>query len=431
MASPGDLVEIHFGKIIYEGILLEAPEDEKGIILLKLGTGYNIGFNKKDILEIKVLKKASLKIEKLEIKKSSEKPKIAMIITGGTIASKYDSRTGGVHPLTNPEELFKFYPEIFEIANVSKVEVPFMKASEDMDYKDWQKIAKVAEKNLNDQNIKGIIITHGTDTLHYTSAALNFFLGKVNKPIVLTYSQRSVDRASSDANLNLKCAALMAISDAAEVMLVGHATENDNFCYAMPGTKVRKMHSSRRDAFKVVNAEPFAKIYSAPPGVHQNTESGGNRIEILRDYNRRNNKKVKLDLKFEEKVALVKFYPGQSPDILNYYLKNKYKGIIIEATGLGHVATGESKNSWIKKLKEIINKGIVVCAASQTIYGRLNPLVYSTGRELIKTGVIYLEDMLSETALVKLGWVLGHKEWNVKEKMLENISDELNDRLEK
>ena len=431
MASPGDLVEIHFGKIIYEGILLEAPEDEKGIILLKLGTGYNIGFNKKDILEIKVLKKASLKIEKLEIKKSSEKPNIAMIITGGTIASKYDSRTGGVHPLTNPEELFKFYPEIFEIANVSKVEVPFMKASEDMDYKDWQKIAKVAEKNLNDQNIKGIIITHGTDTLHYTSAALNFFLGKVNKPIVLTYSQRSVDRASSDANLNLKCAALMAISDAAEVMLVGHATENDNFCYAMPGTKVRKMHSSRRDAFKVVNAKSFAKIYSAPLGVPPNTESGGNRIEILRDYNRRNNKKVKLDLKFEEKVALVKFYPGQSPDILNYYLKNKYKGIIIEATGLGHVATGESKNSWIKKLKEIINKGIVVCAASQTIYGRLNPLVYSTGRELIKTGVIYLEDMLSETALVKLGWVLGHKEWNVKEKMLENISDELNDRLEK
>src|SRR3989344_5447956 len=206
MASPGDLVEIHFGKIIYEGILLEAPEDEKGIIL-----------------------------------------------------SKYDSRTGGVHPLTNPEELFKFYPEIFEIANVSKVEVPFMKASEDMDYKDWQKIAKVAEKNLNDQNIKGIIITHGTDILHYTSAALNFFLGKVNKPVVLTYSQRSVDRASSDANLNLKCAALMAISDAAEVMLVGHATENDDFCYAMPGTKVRKMHSSRRDAFKVVNAEPFAK----------------------------------------------------------------------------------------------------------------------------------------------------------------------------
>jgi len=428
-ANPGDLVEVHFGKIIYEGILLESPET--GIFLLKLGTGYNIGFNKKDVLEIKVLKKAGLKTEKLEIKKSSEKPNIAMIITGGTIASKYDSRTGGVHPLTNPEELFKFYPEIFEIANVSKVEIPFMKASEDMDYKDWQKIAKVAEKNLNDQNIKGIIITHGTDTLHYTSAALNFFLGKVNKPVVLTYSQRSVDRASSDANLNLKCAALMAISDAAEVMLVGHATENDDFCYAMPGTKVRKMHSSRRDAFKVVNAEPFAKIYSAPPGVPPNTESGGNRIEILRDYNRRNNKKVKLDLKFEEKVALVKFYPGQSPDILNYYLKNKYKGIIIEATGLGHVATGESKNSWIKKLKEIINKGIVVCAASQTIYGRLNPLVYSTGRELIKTGVIYLEDMLSETALVKLGWVLGHKEWNVKEKMLENISDELNDRLEK
>ena len=201
-------------------------------------------------------------------------------------------------------------------------------------------------------------------------------------------------------------------------MLVGHGSTNDEFCYAMPGTKVRKMHSSRRDAFKVVNANPFAKIYN-------------DRIEILSDYNKRNNKKVELDLKFEEKVALVKFYPGQSSDILDYYLKNKYKGIIIEATGLGHVAVNsESEYGWDKKLKELVEKGIIICVTVQTIYGRVDPLVYSIGRELLKTGIIYLEDMLSETALVKLGWVLGHKEWNAKEKMPENISGELNDRLE-
>ena len=219
-AKAGDLVEVHLTKTIYEGVLLESPET--GIILLKLGTGYNIGFNKKDVLEIKVLKKTSLKDEKIEIKKS-DKPNIAVIITGGTIASKYDSRTGAVKWLDNPENLFKFYPEMFDIVNVAKVEVPFMKGSENMDFKDWKKIAKVAEKYLNDSNIQGIIITHGTDTLHYTSAALSFFLGKLNKPVVLTYSQRSIDRASSDANLNLKCAALAAISDIAEVMIVGHA----------------------------------------------------------------------------------------------------------------------------------------------------------------------------------------------------------------
>jgi glutamyl-tRNA(Gln) amidotransferase subunit D len=421
-AKPGDYVELHFSKLIYEGVLLEVPEDEKGIVLLKLDSGYNIGFNKKDIIEIRLKKRATEKEEKIEIKKSKEKPNIGMIITGGTIASRYDSRTGGVHPLTSPESLFKFYPELFEKVNVARVEVPFMKASEDMDYKDWQKIAKTAEELLNDDNIKGIIITHGTDFLHYTSAALSFFLRNLNKPVVLTYSQRSIDRASSDANLNLQCSALAAISDMAEVMLVGHGTTNDDFCYAMPGTKVRKLHSSRRDAFHVVNSKPFAKIYP-------------DKIEVISEYRRKGKEKVKVDAVFEEKVALVKFYPGESPDILDYYLKNKYRGIVIEMSGLGHVATMYSRNGWTKKLKEIQAKGIIVCAASQTIYGRLDPLVYSNGREILETGVIYLEDMLAECAFVKLGWVLGHKEWaksreKVKEKMLENFSHELNPRLE-
>lgn len=414
-AKSGDKVEIHLSKIIYEGVLLESPET--GIVLLKLDAGYNIGFNKKDILEIKVLKKAQFKEQKVEIKKSPEKPNIAIIMTGGTIVNRYDPKTGGVSPLTKPEELFKFYPEIFEKANVASVEIPFMKASEDMDFRDWEKIARICEKFLNDSNIKGVIIAHGTDTLHYTSSALSFFLRNLNKPVVLTYSQRSSDRASSDANLNLKCSALAAISDIAEVMIVGHATENDDFCYAMPGTKVRKMHSSRRDAFKTINDEPFAKIYS-------------DRIEILRDYNRRNNKKVKTDLKFEEKIALLKFYPGQNPDIFDYYLKNKYKGIIIEATGLGHVPVLSSKNSWIPTLKKIIEKGIFVGITTQCIYGRVDQFVYSNLRALNKTGAVFLKDMLSETAWVKLGWVLGHKEWDIKEKMLENFSGEFNNRLE-
>jgi len=417
-AKPGDLVEVHLSKIIYEGILLENPESEKGIVLLKLGTGYNIGFSKKDILEIKVLRKGKEVEHKLDLKADSSKPNIAMIITGGTIASRLDSRTGGVSPLTEPSELFRFYPELFEKTNVAKVEVPLMKASEDMDFKDWRKIARVAKKLLSDSNIKGIIITHGTDTLHYTSAALSFFLRNLNKPVVLTYSQRSIDRASSDANLNLQCAALAAISDIAEVMLVGHGTINDDYCLAMPGTKVKKMHTSRRDAFKIINGNPFAKIYP-------------DKIERISEWNLRNKNKIKLDAKFEEKVALVKVFPGQDPKILDYYMKNKYKGIVLEITGLGHVPARGAKKSWLKKLKEIQKKGIVVCAAAQTTYGRLDPLVYSNGRELLKAGIIFLEDMLAETALVKLGWVLGHKNWNAKEKMLENIAGELNDRLEK
>ncbi|MBI3623040.1 Glu-tRNA(Gln) amidotransferase subunit GatD [Candidatus Pacearchaeota archaeon] len=417
--SPGDYVEVHLGKVIYEGVLLEAPEDEKGIILLKLDSGYNIGFNKKDIFDIKLVEKQERKEEKIEIKKDSSKPIVSVIMTGGTIVNRLDSKTGAVSPLTSPEDFFKFYPDIFQIIT-PRIEMPFMKASEDMDFKDWQKIAKTVEKNLNDQNVKGVIITHGTDTLHYTSSALSFFLGKVNKPVVLTYSQRSSDRASSDANLNLKCAALASVSDIAEVMLVGHATSDDDFCYAMPGTKVRKLHSSRRDAFKVVNSKPFAKIFP-------------DRIEILKEHRTRNNNKIKADIKFEEKVALVNFYPGQDADLLDYYIKKGYKGVVIEALGLGHVAVN-GKNSWIKKLREV-QKKMIVCFAPQTIYGRIDPYVYSNLREIAKTGVIYLEDMLSETAFVKLGWVLGHENWaknkeTIKEKMLENFAGELNARLE-
>jgi len=417
-ANPGDRVEIHLTKLIYEGTLLETPEGETGVILLKLDSGYNIGFKKKDVLQIKTIRKGKPSEYKPELKKEQGKPNIAMIITGGTIAARLNPKKGGVDWLTSPDMLFKFYPELFKKVNVVRVEVPFMKASEDMDFKDWQKIAKVAEKLLNDSNIKGIIVTHGTDFLHYTSAALSFFLTNLNKPVALTYSQRSIDRASSDANLNLQCAANAVLSDMAEVVLVGHASSNDDLCYAMPGTKVRKLHSSRRDAFKVVNSKPFAEVYS-------------DKFVKMSDYNLRHTGKCKADVKFEEKVALVKFYPGQSPDILDYYVKNKYKGIVIEVGGLAHVATKRARNSWIKKLKEVIDKGLVVCAAAQTIYGRLDPLVYSNGREILDTGVIYLEDMLAETAYVKLGWVLGHPEWkkNVKEKMLENISNELNDRL--
>jgi glutamyl-tRNA(Gln) amidotransferase subunit D len=421
--SVGDRIKLKSGKDEYEGILLESSEDERDILLLKLDSGYNIGFSKKDIKSVELVEKAESKRKGFDIiKKDSKKPNIGMIITGGTISARHDPKTGGVNWLDSPESMFKFYPELFDKVNILKVEVPFMKASEDMDYKDWQKIAKSVSEMVNDNNIQGVIVSHGTDFLHYTAAALSFFLKNLTKPVVLTYSQRSIDRASSDANLNLKCSALAAISDICEVMLVGHATQNDDYCFAMPGTKVRKLHSSRRDAFKVVNDKPFAKIDE-------------NNILKLREYNIRKKGKVSVDSKFEEKVALLKVYPGQNPDILDYYINEGYKGLVLEMSGLGHVPTERARNGWTKKLKEVIDKGLVVCATTQTIYGRVDPLVYSNGRELLATGVIYLEDMLSETALVKLGWVLGHDDWCtsyeiIKKRMLENISGEFNIRLE-
>jgi glutamyl-tRNA(Gln) amidotransferase subunit D len=260
-------------------------------------------------------------------------------------------------------------------------------------------------------------VTHGTDFLHYTSAALSFMLKNLNKPVVLTYSQRSTDRGSSDATLNLMCSARAALSDIAEVMLVGHATENDDYCYALQGNKVRKMHASRRDTFKPINMGPIAKITQ-------------DKVEPLRTYNKREKAKALLDASFEDKVALIKFYPGQNPDIIDYYIKKKYKGIVVEMSGLGHVLS-EGKDNWIPFIKKAINAGIIVCAAPQTIYGALDPMVYEAGRRLEKAGVIYLKDILPETALVKLGYVLGKTKdkKRVEKMLLDNLAGEFNNRL--
>jgi len=423
-ANVGDRIRIKLAKEDVEGIMLDSYE--AGVVLVKLDSGYNIGVSRDNILDIKVLKKFEKKEnEESKFELSHKKPIIDLIVTGGTLSSSLDVKTGGVKFLTSPETLFKFYPGVFELADIRIIN-PFMKWSENMSSEDWQKIAKLVVKSLNDESVKGVIVTHGTDFLHYTGAALSFMIKNVNKPVALTYSQRSTDRASSDAELNLYCAAKYALSDIAEVVLVGHANMDDEYCYALQANKARKLHSSRRDAFKPVNTSPIAKIFR-------------DKIEVLREYNKRKTgkeAKAILSDEFEEKVALVKFYPGQSPDILDFYFKEGYKGVVVEMSGLGHVIT-DGENSWVAKIKELTDKGFIVCAASQTIYGTLDPMVYESGRRLEKAGVIYLKDMLSETSLVKLGCVLGklkeEKKKITKEEvekiMLDNFAGEFNERL--
>ena len=406
--NPGDYIKIILDKGEEKGILLESHEP--GIYLLKLDSGYNIGIKKQDIRDIRVIKKRKQKKEKEEKKTRKDLPTIAFIVTGGTISAKLDAETGGVSWLTSEQDLLDLAPEIKDLANL-QIEKPFMKASEEMSGKDWKIIAKLCEKLLNNNNIKGIIITQGTDFLHYTSAALSFMLGKLNKPVILTYAQRSTDRASTDASLNLVCAVKAALSDIAEVLLVGHANLDDEFCYAMQGTKVRKIHTSRRDAFKPINTQPIAKISKE-------------KIETISSYNKRNKNKVKAQIKFSDEVALIKFYPDQDPNILDYYKEKAYKGIIIEASGLGHV-----NREWISKIKQL--KNLIICITSQTIFGRVDPYVYSPARQLLGAGAIYLKDMLSETALIKLSFLLAKEKSKekIKQLMLTNLANEFNPKL--
>ena len=286
---------------------------------------------------------------------------------------------------------------------------------------DWKQMAHEIAKELNDNNVSGVVITHGTDTLHYTAAALSFLLRNLNKPVVITGAQRSIDRGSSDAFMNLVCSITTAAKmNMAEVITCLHGSLSDDYCVLNRGTKVRKMHTSRRDAFRPINELPIAKVYDT------------GKIEILNEkYKKKTNGKVIVDDKFEEKIALVQIYPGMDPGIIDFYVKKGYKGIILTATALGHVPT-MSKNSLISVLKKAIDKKVAVVIASQTLYGRTHPYVYTNLRKLsVEAGCIFAEDMLPETAYVKLGWVLGHTNdlAQIKKLMLENVAGEITHRI--
>ncbi len=413
----GKKVKIITDKQEFQGILIKSYDPK--ILLLKLSSGYNIGIEKAKIKKIKVLEKPKKEIFKPKlIKPKANLPGIAIIVTGGTIASKLDYETGGVKALTRAEDIIAVAPKIQEIARITTIEIPFTIMSEDITSEEWKKLAKLCEKLLNKKENKGLIILQGTDVLHYTSSVLSFMLRDLNKPVILTYAQRSIDRGSTDALLNLTCAAQAAISDIAEVMIVGHATTEDNFCFALRGTKVRKMHTSRRDTFRPINTKPIATIY----------EDG--RIEKHSRFRKRNNNKTKAEASFEDRVALIKWCPNSSAKIIDFYRKQGYKGLVIEATGLGHVAT-EGKKSWLETIKRATKSGMIICFATQCLYGSLNPFVYSALRKLHDAGVLFLKDILPETAYVKLGWLLG-KERNkdkIKKLMLKNITGEFNPKL--
>ena len=430
--SIGDKIRIEKNKRAYEGILMPRPEiGNKNSVVIKLDNGYNIGIifdentkikklnvkENQNIVEEEELELGKIKKSLLKVDFDPKKPPISMISVGGTIASRIDYKTGGVTGLMNPKEILHNIPELKDFVNIKDILNPFTKMSEDMNYKDWQEIAKLCEKELN-KDIKGIIITHGTDFLHFTSAALSFMLKNLGKPVVLTGAQRSSDRGSSDAGFNLICSAHTSVSDIAEVGICMHGTTNDDYCLFNRGTKVRKMHSSRRDAFRPINTLPIAKIF--PNG----------KIEPISSYKKRKNTEVKADTKFEPKIALLKVYPGADPEIIDFYLEKGYKGFIIEAAALGHVPT-QTKTSWIPEIKKAVKDGIFVGTTTQCLYGRINPNVYTNLRILYhETGAVPLEDMISETAYVKLGWVLGHtRDFNeIKKRMLIDYAGELSKR---
>jgi len=402
---------------VFEGILIPRSEySDQSHIVLKMKNGYNIGLSLERIRTLEVLGEG----EKPHFTKPSpppihaELPKVSVISTGGTIASRVDYRTGAVQPALTAADLASVVPELSSIANL-ETHILFSEYSENIGPTHWKRMAEEVTKSIS-SGADGVVISHGTDTLHYTAAALSFALLNLPVPVILVGAQRSSDRPSSDAASNLTGAvAIAAKGNMGSVAIAMHSDLSDRMVVAQRGTRVRKCHSSRRDAFKSINSSPLASY---------DLKSG--KIELTDNVPKRD-KSRNLELKphFDQHAFLIKFYPGLRPELIDAALSHNAKGIVLEGTGLGHVS-----RSLFDSIKRAVKQEVPVFMTSQTIWGRVDMNVYNTGRDLLALGVTPLDDMLSETAIVKLMWVTAQTRSAVKvrEMMIQPVAGEITPR---
>lgn len=402
----GDRVRIERNGTAYEGVLM--PSRRENHVVIKLDNGYNIGLRTPESQLTLLEKGQDLKPRGKDkpFGKKAGLPQVSILSTGGTIASKVDYRTGAVTSQFSAGEIIAAIPELEEIANYN-ARVIYQILSENMRADYWMELARAVTEEIRG-GAQGVIITHGTDTMMYTAAALSFMV-KTPVPIVIVGSQRSSDRPSSDAAMNAISAATVATSDIAEVCVVMHGTTSDEYCSIHRGTRVRKMHTSRRDAFQSINQPPIGRV-----------DYLSRQIRTFLPYRHRGEVELELNDRLEPKCALVKYTPGSSPEILDYYIDKGYRGIVLEGTGLGHVAS-----NWIDGIRRATEKGIPVVVTSQCLRGRIGDLVYDTGRDMLDAGAIEGEDMLPEVALVKLMWVLANRPAEVRTLMGQPLAGEI------
>src|SRR3989339_94096 len=409
-------VKVDTTRGVFEGTILPRAENTDDMhLVMKFFTGYNIGVDVGTITNIEELgyKKANYKIPEKEFPYSKEKPNVKLLGTGGTIASRLDYRTGAVIPAFSPGELYGAVPELANYCNL-ETEKLYGVFSENMGPEQWIGTAEAIGREI-EKGVDGIVIGHGTDTMHHTAAILSFMVQNSPVPIVMVGSQRSSDRPSSDAALNLMHSVKTAAeSDIAEVMVCMFGPTSDSYGLLHQGTRVRKMHSSYRSTFRTIGDIPIAMV-------------DREKITPLRkDYRkRRNDNNVIINTAFEERVSIVYYYPNMKPDIIDSLIDNGYKGIIIAGTGLGHV-----NKPLYPSLQRAKDKNIAVYMTVQTLWGYVQMYVYDTGRDMMELGVVPTANMLPEVAYMKLCWALGQSSdlEEVKKIMLTPISHDITER---
>jgi len=393
-ASVGDRIRVRKRGLTIEGLLMPRPAlGDPGCLVIKLDSGYNVGIRFEEGTAIERLEAGKLPGFARTHRRPIERPglpEVALVSTGGTIASRVEYRTGAVRPALEAEDLYALFPGLSDIALV-RAEVLYSLLSEDMRPENWTGMAEKVAEHVR-TGVDGVVVAHGTDTMAYSAAALSFALRGLPVPVVLVGAQRSSDRPSSDAALNLLGAFVAASKGPfAEVVVAMHETMDDEAVAIHRGTRVRKCHTSRRDAFRSVNAPQLARVV-------------GQDVQMLTDdyERRREDRELEVLARFEPKVALIKAYPGLDPALIDWLVEAGYKGIVFEGTGLGHLGF-----YCLDAVRRAARAGLVLCMTSQCIWGRVNMRVYERGRDLLMAGVVPLADMLPEVALVKLMWVLG------------------------
>ena len=400
----------------FSGLILPRSETaDAEHVVLKLATGYNIGvrWDTVEAIEVHGRKEAHYQIPEKEFPHDPKKPRVKLFGTGGTIASRLDYRTGAVIPAFSPGELYGSVPELADICNM-ETEKLYGVFSENMGPEQWLGTARAIAAEIG-KGVAGIVVGHGTDTMHHTAAALSFMVQDPPVPIVMVGSQRSSDRPSSDAAINLiNATRTAATSDIAEVMVCMFGPTSDRYGLLHRGTRVRKMHSSYRSTFRTLSDIPLGKV----------DEDG---VTPFRDdyKRRRDDREVTLNAVFDDRVSLVYYYPAMKPDVIDSLVDNGYRGIVIAGTGLGHV-----NKPLYPALERASAAGVHVYMTVQTMWGYVQMYVYETGREIMGLGVVPAANMLPEVAYVKLGWALGqsHDRDEVRRIMLSPVNGETTDR---
>ncbi|WP_049997489.1 Glu-tRNA(Gln) amidotransferase subunit GatD [Halococcus sediminicola] len=407
--NPGDRVRLEHDGRTHEGVLMPATTAERAV--LKLDGGYNVGIDRKGS-ELEVIEAGVHDVGGADASESSrvdfddDLPTIALVSTGGTIASTVDYRTGAVTARFDAEDVLRAVPDLAGRANYRGRVVANI-LSENMTPDVWQDLARAVHEEI-EAGVDGVVVMHGTDTMQFSASALAFMLD-TPVPVVFTGSQRSADRPSSDNVMNAVCAVEAAKSDCAEVMVCMHASDSDDRCALHRGTRVRKNHTSRRDAFETVGSTPLGHV-----------EYDTDTVNLHEEHRERGATNLAVASTLETDVELLKFTPGTSERVLDAV--GESAGLVLEGTGLGHVHT-----DWIPRIEELIEGGTTVVMTSQCLSGRVCDRVYDTGRDLLDAGVIEAGDTLPGTAKVKLMWALANEE-DIERVMGESLAGECTER---